>query len=204
MKVRPPEFAGKTVVVVASGPSLTPEDCELVRNSGHAVIVTNTSFRLCPWADVLFAFDVKWWDEYHEEVKQVFKGRCMTYANAAMRYGAESVFDCSWFTSHSNSGACAIGLAIAGKAKHIILLGADCQRTGGKTHWHGDHPKVMRSKRARKSWPMGMSNADSMNRWPAQYQSAAMQADIHGVEVINASRETALTCFKRARLEDVL
>jgi hypothetical protein len=204
MKVKPPDWSGKTVFVIASGPSLTFGDCELVRMTGCPVIVTNTTFRMCPWAEALFAFDVKWWDEYHEEVKRVFKGRMLTYSNTAMRYGAESLFDCSWFTSHSNSGACAISIAIAAKAKRIVLLGADCQKTGGETHWHGDHPKAMRSERARKAWPDGMSNAGSMKKWPAQYKAAAMQAEIHGVELLNASRETALDCIRRVALEDVI
>ena len=59
-----PDWRGRTVVCIASGPSLTAEDCELVRESGCPVIVTNTTFRLCPWADMLYAFDRPWWNHY--------------------------------------------------------------------------------------------------------------------------------------------
>ena len=191
MKVKPPAWKGRTIVCIASGPSLTMEDCDLVRQSGLPVIVTNTTFRLCPWADALFAFDVKWWAEYHEEVHRIFGGLKYTYSNAAIKYGAQSVINEGWFQSFSNSGACAIALGIASGASKIILLGYDCQKTNGKTHWHGDHPEHL-------------SNAATLKKWPAQFSNVGIAAKIKAVQIINASRETALTCFERARLEDVL
>lgn len=176
---------GQTVVCIASGPSLTPEDCEAVR--GLPCIVTNTTFRLCPWADVLFAFDGKWWDHYLEEVRRTFKGALMSHA-IAVKPGVESVRGKPWFQHFHNSGASAISLAITGGASRVILLGYDCQRTGGKTHWHGDHPKAL-------------SNARSIANWPTQFKNVARYAASKSVPVLNASRATALTCFPRVTLE---
>ena len=52
-------------VCIASGPSLTPEDVQAVkewRDAGKGkVIVVNTTFRAAPWADAMFAMDAKWW-----------------------------------------------------------------------------------------------------------------------------------------------
>lgn len=191
MEVEKPDWQGRTVVCIASGPSLTAEDCELVHASGHPVIVTNTTFRLCPWADVLFAFDAKWWAVYHEEVKQVFKGRRISYSRSVSHLAIESTHMSGWFHNFGNSGACAIAIAIAGGAKKIVLLGYDCQKTGGVTHWHPDHPK-------------GMSNAASIKQWPGQFKNVAMEAKDKGAEVVNASRETALKCFERQTLEAAL
>lgn len=204
MKVKKPDWSGKTVVCIASGPSLTAEDCELVRQSGHVVIVANTTFRIAPWADALFAFDVKWWDEYHKEVDAVFKGRKFGYSTPCVRYGAESLFHEAWFHSFSNSGACAVGLAIACGAQKIVMLGYDCQKTDGKVHWHSDHPSRMSDKQARKRWPDGMSNAESINRWPKQFKAVADYAKERGAVVLNASRVTALDCFPRVNLQEVL
>lgn len=204
MKVKKPDWAGKTIVCIGSGPSLTQEDCELVRQSGHIAIVTNTTFRIAPWAHALFAFDVKWWDEYHEEVSKVFKGRKFGYSTPCIRYGAESLFHEAWFHSFSNSGACAVGLAVASGAKKIIMLGFDCQKTDGKVHWHADHPARMSGINARKRWPEGMNNANSIKLWPRQFKAVADYAKERGVEIVNASRETALDCFPRVNLQDVL
>lgn len=188
MTVERPDWRGRTVVCIASGPSLTREDCEAVRSL--PCIVTNTSFRLAPWADVVFGFDAKWWAEYHEEVASICTGRRMSMSRTA-RWGVESLYGVPWFTNFHNSGACAIGLAMAGGAARVVLIGFDCQRTGGRTHWHGDHPP-------------SMSNAASIRKWPAVFGVVAKRARAQGVPVINASRATALTCFERIDLQAAL
>lgn len=185
-------WPGATVVCIASGPSLTPEDCELVRESGLPTIVTNTTFRMCPWADVLFAFDRKWWAHYLPEVRQTFKGRLIGWSPGLQAFGIPSLHDeKAWFTHFHNSGACSASLAIAAGASRVILLGCDCQKTGGKVHWHADHPA-----------PMG--NARSIGNWPTQWKNLARYAAARHVPVENASRATALTVFPRVDLADAL
>ena len=88
----------------------------------------------------------------------------------------------------SNSGYQAIGLAYGVfDADVILLLGYDMQRTGGKRHWFGDHPE-----------PMNVDSplADFVKRY------ATIKTD--DVEIINCSRETALTCFPRMTIEDAI
>src|SRR3546814_7286157 len=58
---------GMTVACIASGPSLTAEDCESIRTAGLPAIVTNNTWQLAPWADVLYAGDYQWWKRYGEE-----------------------------------------------------------------------------------------------------------------------------------------
>lgn len=88
-----------------------------------------------------------------------------------------------------NSGYQAIGLAYELGAAKIILIGFDMQHTGGKTHWFGDHPK-------------GLTNAHGIKNWIPGFTALAKGLEFQGIEVINCSIETALTCFKRAKLED--
>jgi hypothetical protein len=183
-----PDWSGRTVVCIASGPSLTAEDCERVKASGHPTIVTNTTFRIAPWADVVFGMDKAWWEHHHKEVKSVCTGRLMSTSHAAKAYGAESLFPCAWKPNALNSGAAAIQLALAGKPEKVILLGYDCQETGGKKHWHGDHPK-------------GCGNAHSLKRWPKHFDHIAKHAE---GKVVNATRETALRCFPRIDLQAAL
>lgn len=186
-----PAWIGRTVVCIASGPSLTVEDCDLVRQAGHPAAVTNTSFRMAPWADVIFGMDSAWWKQYGKEVAATCTGRKMSTSQAAPSHGAESLYGCSWFPHALNSGAAVVELAIASGAARVILLGYDCQKTGGQTHWHGDHPK-------------GLGNAMSVKRWPKHFQNVAEHARRAGCQVLNATRETALTCFERVNLEQVL
>lgn len=170
---------------MASGPSLTQEDCELVRESGHPVIVTNTTVRMCPWADVLFAFDSKWWKQYREEVAS-FKGEKLSASMLAENYGAK------WVSlGYRNSGACAIALAMSRGASRIVLLGYDATFWNGRSHWHEDHP-----------YPL--ENAHTINEWAAQFEKLARVASKRGVAIVNASRRTQLVCFPLVSLEDAL
>jgi hypothetical protein len=175
-------------VAIASGPSLTPADCELVRQSGLPTVVVNTSFRLCPWASALYAHDVKWWMAYHEEVSRDFKGKRLGFGAIVTKFGAEAMH--GKMATFGNSGADAISYAIKRGAKEVVMLGFDCRITT-KTHWHGDHPK-------------GMSNAKTIGMWPEKFKRLADFAKKQDVRVVNASRETGLRCFERVKLEDVL
>jgi hypothetical protein len=49
-----------------------------------------------------------------------------------------------------------------------------------------------------------MGNAGSMNKWATSFGDLARALAGRGVEVINCTRETALTCFPRATLEHSL
>jgi hypothetical protein len=67
-----PLFRGETVVCIASGPSLTQEICDRIRDARDAgrckAIVVNSSCMLAPWADVLYFTDSGWYDARKELV----------------------------------------------------------------------------------------------------------------------------------------
>ncbi len=127
--------------------------------------------------------DRDWWRVYREEAGQVFQGELVTQLPNC--YGVRRVA----FGQYENSGVGAVALAVHMGAQRILLLGYDCQRTGGKAHWHGDHPT-------------GLGNAGSLNKWPAQFQKLAR--DLRNFDIVNCTRETALTCFPRVNLEHAL
>ena len=188
-------WAGADVVVMASGPSLNDADIETVRQWREAgenryVIVTNTTYKSALWADCLAFHDFKWWKKYGHDVTANFKGERVTITTS-VNSSLVTILPRPGFDSYGNSGAMAINLAVLAGAKRIITLGLDCQYTGGKRHHFGDHPP-------------GLGNARSLAKWPNGFKRLAGHAKNKGVEVINASRETALECFSRAALEDVL
>lgn len=178
-------WEGRTVICIASGPSLTAEDCELVHASGHPVVVTNTTFRMCPWADVLFGFDSKWWKLYREEVTQ-FRGEKLSASRLSEKYGARTLM-----LGYRNSGACAVALAMSRGAARIVLLAYDLMFWDGRRHWHGDHPAPL-------------ENASTIVDWARQFGMLAKSARRRGVEIVNASRRTRLTCFPIVSLEAAL
>jgi len=183
--------AGKTVVCIASGPSLTPEDVERIRQAELTTLVTNTTFRLAPWAAVLFGFDSKWWRQYGAEAAS-FKGEKLTISPNGTKHGARLCPNPNVIMRYGNSGAAALAIALQGNPAKVILLGYDGQKApNGQAHWHEDHPN-------------GMSNCKSIATWKSHFELTAILARRKHTQVVNASRETAIRCFDRARLEDVL
>ncbi len=140
---------------------------------------------MCPWADVLYALDVDWWKKYGREARELFQGALVTPQSVR---GAHR--ELAWLGHEkTNSGAAALAQAAYWRADRIVLLGYDCQHTGGRRHWHDDHPGTL-------------GNADGVASWPAHF--AAVMPRLRGVEVINATRETALGLFPRQTLEAAL
>jgi hypothetical protein len=192
-------FVGRPVVLLASGPSLTADDVDYCRGRA-GVVAINDNHRLAPWADVLYACDGQWWRHY-EGVPE-FGGQKWTQdADAASRYGLNYIqgyhrnglsLDRGAIHYGGNSGFQALNLAVHMGARRIILLGFDMQLgADGKRHWFGNHP--------------GKLNLQSTYEgWRDFFAKAVPDLARLGVEVINATRETALTCFPREPLRQAL
>lgn len=202
-------WPGATVVCVASGPSLVAEDVEHCRGKAK-IIAVNGSVRLAPFADVLYSSDEGWWARWAKDpelaaARMEFRGLKYGIADrrgrksVARRWPDVCVLDNAgasglsldpWaLTDGRNSGAAAINLAMLLGAAHILLLGYDMKIHSGKAHFYPEKGQVPASPHA-----MFARMIDTM----------AEPLRRAGVEVINCTRETALTCFPKAALRDVL
>ncbi|WP_064746801.1 hypothetical protein [Lysobacter antibioticus] len=81
--------------------------------------------------------------------------------------------------------------ALSGAAR-VVMLGYDCQHTGGKKHWHGDHPPGT----------AGNAAPHTVAKWPVHFRK--LRDAYRGVQIINCSRDTALDVFPLAALEEAL
>lgn len=183
-------------VVVASGPSLTAEDVNYCRGKA-AVVVVNDNYKLAPWADVLYAADPEWWD--HHQGVQGFKGLRVTQdAGAAMRWRLHYLesrqapgFSLEPGIVHrgDNSGFQALNLAVIAECSPIVLLGFDMKMSGSKRHWFGDHPGAL-------------NKASPYQHFAAAFNEAAFRHP--QLQIVNATRDTALECWPRVELRDVI
>lgn len=195
-------WPGETVACIATGPSLTPEDVNYVRGMTRVVAV-NDSYRLAPWADVLYACDAKFWKwQYrdHKDAITSFAGLRYALQPESRRYPGVQVLrntgttglerDPSGLRTGRNSGYQAINLAKHLGAKRILLLGYDMSLgEGGKKHFFGDHPDHGRP---------------PLTVFRRHFPSIAQPLKDAGVEVLNCSRRSALTCFPKVTLEIAL
>jgi len=195
-------WTGRTVACIASGPSLTAADCERVRAAGiPAVAINNAGLDMAPWADVHHACDGRWWHAHPEALAFNRLKTCLVDDPPAgvvkLPYASGGGIDDrpGHVRAGQNSGYQALHLAAFnfGPAARVILLGYDMQHTGGQIHYHGAHARPLRNPKA-----------GDMRGWRAHFDAVAPELARRGIEVINCSRATALTCFQRADLEDVL
>lgn len=134
----------------------------------------------------MYAIDPPWWKHHGKAVAETFRGACFS----SVKRG--SLVQAGRFLHFKNSGTAALSLAADMGADRIVMVGYDCQFTGGKSHSHGDHPP-------------GLGNAKSLPEWPARFAECAKHLkQIRRIEVINASRHTALRCFQRMSMEEAL
>lgn len=152
---------------------------------------------MAPFADAIYAMDRKWWNEYGWKIESDAE-LWTTNPTAAHLYklnlipsksGGGMSTEAGKITQGGNSGYQAVTLAIHFGASRVILLGYDMQ-AGIKLHWHKDHGSNL-----------GNPVPARMKRWREWFAELAKQSPS---EIVNVSRETALTCFPRMSLRDCL
>lgn len=221
-----PVWRGETVVILAGGPSLTEQDVQVVAaahaNMAVKCIAVNDTYLLADWADVHYAADLRW-HAWHwagiakpaigltaEQVRRkwaTFAGQKCSIENGAnvVEDEAVHVLRNAHSTSHGyglsadpralvtgrNSGFQALNLAVLAGARRIVLLGFDGKPAAdGRSHWFGDHPEPM------------------LNVVYAYFRQAMSAAEndlaAAGVEVLNASPNSAIDSFKRVSIRGVL
>jgi hypothetical protein len=216
-------WSGATVVIAATGPSLTPEVAEQVEHAYDRVppvkvIAVNDAYRLMPWADVLYACDAKWWNFHRPEFagekwaprpwqKHVDNGDVGDEGKAELardqgvtlieaRMSDRWSTDPSWITYGSNSTFQAVGLALhwIAPAGKIVLVGCDMRAVG-------------KGKDAKRHFfgdhPEPLSNTADFRKFIPSFDAAAKHL-APGVEIINATPGSALKTFRSARLADAL
>lgn len=195
---------------MASGQSLTADHAEMVRKwrvlspeGRRRVIAINTTYQLAPFADVLYACDVEWWDLYAQKVaegewKPFEQQRWTQDIRAAERHGCRYIQSANspglsrrpGLVHQGGNGAYqAIGLAVQAGARRIVLLGLDLHGT----HWHGTHPR-----------PLSNPQQYLFDIWKRNYARLADDLRQEGVLVVNSSPGTALDAFPVRDLEEAL
>jgi hypothetical protein len=184
-------------IICASGPSMKPLDPV----PGWSCMVVNNTWKLAPWADVLYAGDPNWWEAYGHEVKHWRGVKYTRHLRSAARYGCEYVRRirkgeglCTQpmvIHSGGNSGYQAVNLAYHLGARRIILLGFDMHRRNGG-HWFGEHQNML-------SAPI-----NHIKEWVRLFRPLARDLANMGVEVINATPGSDLDCFPKMSLAQAL
>ena len=196
----PLEFS--RAVIVASGPSAADARPHLLTAAtlGWPIIVINESWRLAPYADLLYACDYAWWRD-RAPPRTAFAGRRLAgEALAGELLGIPTVqvmADCHQVLTQipgiigagGNSGFQAVQIAVQAGARQIILVGFDYQAE----HWHGPHGPGLNN-------PSG----DQLTLWAGRLDAAAPRLAALGVQITDTSLTGALTAYPKLPLDHAL
>lgn len=178
---------GKVVCCIASGPSLTKQDCEAVEKTGMPIIAVNSSWLLSKDCDFIYAGDGAWWqaniDQVQAEAQYAELWTCAEYVSKELRLNYHKPKTSGFW----NSGMRAIQFAIEQGAKKIILLGYDGSLKNG-VHWHGLHENTSNPTKA------------IARKWNVQFCIIEQST----VEIVNCSKYTEISAFKKDNLENHL
>ena len=169
---------------------------EAVRLADVPAIAINNTFRLAPWADMLYAADTEWWENTPDALK--FAGLKVSVSGGigpsvlGLRTTGTTGFDPDpeCLRTGGNSGYQAVHIAAHAGADRILLCGFNM----GGVHWHGPHQRPLRT-----------TMASTYESWIDRFATLAKAfSDRGGPQVINCTPGTALHCWPKMDLETAL
>lgn len=161
--------------ILCTGPSLTQRQVDAVR--GLRVIAVSDAYRLAPWAEALVSADKAWWLHHRPE----FQGRRFS----SLPFSGMETEQVPGAAMGSNSGLLALRVAVLLGARQVLLLGLDL----GGTHFFGKHQAPLKNTKPERF--------EEFKRQFADYRPK-------GVDIVNCTPGSALTCYRMAELDAVL
>ena len=194
-----PDWNGQAVAIVASGPSTKKVSYKALEGRIRTLAIKE-NHEICPWSEMIYGCDQAFWRNCmglpnYKGLKVAYKSAFSTIKSIDIDKKADRILteQPGLVGSGGNSGFQALNLAIQFGAKRILLLGFDMSDQHG-VHWFGRSQGDGRSQPA--EW--------NFKRWRAAFSVAACQMHTLGVEVLNSSPLTSLTCFPKVSVEDAL
>lgn len=205
-------WKNKECFIVGGGPSLRGFDWSKLK--GRRTIGINRAFEMFE-PTIIFSMDTRYlqWimsDKYGADARRKFE-LSKAYKCWLLTYKAilpDNIFiirvhknyetGYKAFTSSMkqglghghNSGYGALNLACCLRANPIYLLGFDMKHQGSITHWHKGHPRPQPD--------------FVIKNFISYFQHSAWKIKHMGIRVINLCPGSALNCFPKLRIEEVL
>jgi hypothetical protein len=190
-------MSSKRCFIIGGGPSINSVNLDLIKD--EYVIGVNEAVRLGTWIDLWFFADSDIYKAHRNDIGK-WPNRIVTCAGAAKwdkrveyYYRCRNHVICyekkhlAFPQEGANSGATALTLAIREGFETIVLLGFDMKTTNGVHHYHSYYSRMPRD--------------DAYDRFRKHFEDIAKETTCN---IINANPDSALDCFPKMKLEDIL
>lgn len=195
----------ETISVIGAGWSLAGVD--LARIPGYRIGVNDSTWRTR--VDMGVTMDRLFFEGRHQQLARAFMpgGAGAFYYRAGIdKQGLAPAswvpFDCDHTSSKMsidwaprcrlnglNSGICAINLAYRQKPERVILWGFDmCRSREGRPYYHEPYPWAKEQ---------GATTSGKFEEWRRHFPEILAQFQAAGIELLNASPGSAITCLPK-------
>jgi hypothetical protein len=176
------------------------------------IIGVNTAFMLGDWVEMTFFGDKGFFLKYRHQLAEYTGLKLSSASNIEQsRFSGDGIkylrkdpsrptgislnrATVSW---NKNSGAAAISVAAHTGATRIILVGFDMKNSADHSqHWHGEYGRQGHPPKDGKRLPF--------HRHLLGWDNIAKHARKRGIEILNASPDSAITQLKKVRVKDLL
>ncbi len=201
-------WKGQTAFIVGGGPSVALQRPH--RLEGRRVIVVNSSYETCPFADFIFFGDNRWHGEhrnrpaYQAFVKRGGRVCTVSHPSGGMEllklHRIVPTCDANGLTTTRVGLSCqktsyqgAMNLAVMLGATRLVLLGMDGKRNeAGMTHHHTPH-----------KWPT-KEGTTTWDRQQVQLRFMVQPLRDRGIDVFNVNPDSNVKLWPYAPIEDFL
>jgi len=205
----------QSALIICTGPSLTPEVIEQINKSKLKKFGVNNTYKVID-LDVFCACNDFYYDHYWEKGLKDCKADMWTNSRrCAEQYGINYIFtpednsipglstDPSYVHRHHGSGPMMINIAYHYGIKRMLLVGWDMRYPGKvdrfnyteKRHFYGD------DELSGQHFPQTGDNGEFTG---LIRETCSIKPEDYGIEIINCTPGSAMTCFKSAKIEDFL
>lgn len=152
---------------------------------------------------MLYFADYQWWEWHKDRAEyKAFAGERVTIENTGglirdpnvhmlHNYGTDGLSEQpNGIRTGTNGGYQALNIATLSGARRVLLLGYDMHFPGGKSHWHAGHPRKVPEQH--------------YSGYARRFATIVQDVKRLGVEVINVTPGSKITCFPFLPLEQAL
>lgn len=200
IEVIPKLYPNCEAILMAPGPSLTPEIVERVRQVQHRYVIIGVGdvYKIVDFMDEHYACDARWWNVHGDKINQLRPGlSSWCHDDDGKKWGAKQIngkgnaglsTDPKQIHHGSNSGYQAINLAYLWGCTKMILVGYNMMKVNGQSHFFKDRE----------------GNLQINSPYPSFAKKfASIQADIRE-NIVNCTHPTGITAFRRSTLDEEL
>lgn len=211
-----PDEVVQSVIKGTSPPSVYSPYMKVLHDK-H-VIGINVAYLIGDWIDMVFFGDSAFFHSHIERLAK-FPGLKVSCHPSVEKYDwikytprsgkSKGISDnpkmVSW---NGNSGAAAISVAANAGASRIILLGFDMKLdTANKQHWHDLYGRQKRTQEQQNKRNRGIRQKPfhyPFDRHLRGFPVIAQDAKSRGIEILNASPDSAIECFPKFTIKELL